>query len=260
MVQAYCVKCRAKIDIKDPKEVKLKDGRPAVKGTCPICTTNVFRIGAMPTEEAPAEKEESVMTIRVYCEACRGHRDMKYPKEVKLKDGRPAVVGSCYVCGTNMFLMGPMPKEATPPKDEIPTKDVHLNILKIRLAKGEITIEEFNKIKEILEDDVRTDDDQKEFNWDAAQPDGIVMSPLFDSWIRRAGLLSRWNNLLPKNVIIDIVNQYRNDVEPENYTEYSYELKENVVKSEDISQNNISKKGGALPKGFETNSEELDES
>ncbi len=50
MVQAYCVKCRAKTDIQDPKEVKLKNGRPAVKGTCPICKTNVFRIGAMPKE------------------------------------------------------------------------------------------------------------------------------------------------------------------------------------------------------------------
>ena len=39
MVQAYCVKCRAKRDIKDPKEVKLKNGRPAVKGTCPTCGT-----------------------------------------------------------------------------------------------------------------------------------------------------------------------------------------------------------------------------
>ncbi|MBT8251585.1 MAG: hypothetical protein KJO99_01960 [Nitrosopumilus sp.] len=50
MVQAYCVKCRAKRDIKDPKETKLKNGRPAVKGTCPTCGTNVFRIGAMPKE------------------------------------------------------------------------------------------------------------------------------------------------------------------------------------------------------------------
>ncbi|HSG84246.1 MAG TPA: DUF5679 domain-containing protein, partial [Nitrosopumilus sp.] len=33
MVQAYCVKCRAKRDIKDPKETTLKNGRPAVKGT-----------------------------------------------------------------------------------------------------------------------------------------------------------------------------------------------------------------------------------
>ncbi len=41
------MKCRAKRDIKDPKEVKLKNGRPAVKGTCPKCGTNVFRIGKM---------------------------------------------------------------------------------------------------------------------------------------------------------------------------------------------------------------------
>ncbi|MGB1429858.1 MAG: DUF5679 domain-containing protein, partial [Nitrosopumilus sp.] len=27
-----------------------KNGRPAVKGTCPTCGTNVFRIGAMPKE------------------------------------------------------------------------------------------------------------------------------------------------------------------------------------------------------------------
>ncbi|WP_268541291.1 DUF5679 domain-containing protein [Candidatus Nitrosotenuis cloacae] len=47
MTQAYCVKCRAKRDIKNPKEVKLKNGRPAVKGTCPKCGTNVFKIGKM---------------------------------------------------------------------------------------------------------------------------------------------------------------------------------------------------------------------
>ena len=47
MVQAYCVKCRAKTDVKDPVETTLKNGRPAVKGTCPTCGTKVFRIGKM---------------------------------------------------------------------------------------------------------------------------------------------------------------------------------------------------------------------
>ncbi|HET8719917.1 MAG TPA: DUF5679 domain-containing protein [Candidatus Nitrosotenuis sp.] len=47
MAQAYCVKCRAKREIKDPKVTKLKNGRPAVKGTCPKCGTNVFRIGKL---------------------------------------------------------------------------------------------------------------------------------------------------------------------------------------------------------------------
>jgi len=41
MVTAYCVKCRAK------REIKMKNGRPAVKGTCPKCGTKVFRIGKM---------------------------------------------------------------------------------------------------------------------------------------------------------------------------------------------------------------------
>ncbi|MCH8085087.1 MAG: DUF5679 domain-containing protein [Nitrosopumilus sp.] len=50
MVTAYCVKCREKRDIKNPEETTLKNGRPAVKGTCPTCGTKVFRIGKMPEE------------------------------------------------------------------------------------------------------------------------------------------------------------------------------------------------------------------
>ena len=48
MTTAYCVKCRTKREIKDPQEVTLKNGRPAVKGTCPECGTIVFRIGKNP--------------------------------------------------------------------------------------------------------------------------------------------------------------------------------------------------------------------
>jgi hypothetical protein len=46
MVQAYCVKDKKKVEIKNPKAVKLKNGRPATQGVCPICGTKVFRIGA----------------------------------------------------------------------------------------------------------------------------------------------------------------------------------------------------------------------
>ncbi len=47
MVTAYCVKCRKKVEMNDPKEVKLKNGRPAAKGTCPDCGTKVLRIGKL---------------------------------------------------------------------------------------------------------------------------------------------------------------------------------------------------------------------
>ena len=45
MTIAYGVKCREKREIKNPQITELKNGRPAVKGTCPECGTNVFRIG-----------------------------------------------------------------------------------------------------------------------------------------------------------------------------------------------------------------------
>ncbi len=45
MPTAYCVKCKTSIEIKDPQNVTLKNGKPAVKGVCPNCGTSVFRIG-----------------------------------------------------------------------------------------------------------------------------------------------------------------------------------------------------------------------
>lgn len=40
----YCVKCREKKEIKDAKEVKMANGRPAIKGVCISCGTGMFRI------------------------------------------------------------------------------------------------------------------------------------------------------------------------------------------------------------------------
>ncbi|MCD6568198.1 MAG: hypothetical protein J7K94_05655 [Dehalococcoidia bacterium] len=45
MATAYCMKCRKKVEIKDPKQITLKNGRPATQGTCAVCGTKVFRIG-----------------------------------------------------------------------------------------------------------------------------------------------------------------------------------------------------------------------
>ncbi len=45
MVPAYCMKCRKKVEIKNPKQITLKNNRPAVQGVCSVCGTKVFRIG-----------------------------------------------------------------------------------------------------------------------------------------------------------------------------------------------------------------------
>jgi Zn finger protein HypA/HybF involved in hydrogenase expression len=44
-MQAYCHKCRAKREIKNPQSIALKNKRPATGGVCPVCGTKVFRIG-----------------------------------------------------------------------------------------------------------------------------------------------------------------------------------------------------------------------
>ncbi|MEE8179283.1 MAG: DUF5679 domain-containing protein [Nitrosopumilaceae archaeon] len=45
MTTAYCVKCRTKREMKEPKSITMKNGRPATKGICPTCGTKMFRIG-----------------------------------------------------------------------------------------------------------------------------------------------------------------------------------------------------------------------
>jgi len=47
-MEAYCVKCKKKQEIKDPQEVSMKGKggtkRKAVTGVCPVCGTKMFKI------------------------------------------------------------------------------------------------------------------------------------------------------------------------------------------------------------------------
>lgn len=44
-VKAYCVKCKASREVSNPKQVILRNAKPAVQGTCPVCSTKMFKIG-----------------------------------------------------------------------------------------------------------------------------------------------------------------------------------------------------------------------
>jgi hypothetical protein len=44
-VEAYCVKCRSKREMKSAKAIKMKNGKPATQGVCPTCGTKMFKIG-----------------------------------------------------------------------------------------------------------------------------------------------------------------------------------------------------------------------
>ena len=46
MAEAYCVRDKQKVEIKNPEKITMKNGKPAVQGTSPSCGGKVFRIGA----------------------------------------------------------------------------------------------------------------------------------------------------------------------------------------------------------------------
>ncbi|MBA2505818.1 MAG: hypothetical protein H0V29_07725 [Thermoleophilaceae bacterium] len=47
MPEGYCVKEKKKVEMKDPEQVTMKNGRPAIKATCPSCGTKMFKIGKL---------------------------------------------------------------------------------------------------------------------------------------------------------------------------------------------------------------------
>jgi hypothetical protein len=51
-MEAYCVKCREKREIKDGKEVEMPNGRKAMQGVCPVCNTKLVRFLKMDKAKA----------------------------------------------------------------------------------------------------------------------------------------------------------------------------------------------------------------
>ena len=43
-MEAYCVKCKAKQEMSQTQQVTMKNGRSAMKGKCPVCSTGMYRI------------------------------------------------------------------------------------------------------------------------------------------------------------------------------------------------------------------------
>ena len=43
-VIGYCMKCKAKREMKETEEVTMKNGRKAMKGKCSVCGTGMYKI------------------------------------------------------------------------------------------------------------------------------------------------------------------------------------------------------------------------
>jgi DNA topoisomerase-1 len=50
-MEAYCVKCKTKREVKDGQAVFTAAGSPATKGVCPVCGTSLFRMGLTPAHD-----------------------------------------------------------------------------------------------------------------------------------------------------------------------------------------------------------------
>lgn len=44
-MQAYCLKCRTQREMQNAQQVTMKNGKPATRGRCPVCGTQMYRIG-----------------------------------------------------------------------------------------------------------------------------------------------------------------------------------------------------------------------
>ncbi|MBR9702872.1 hypothetical protein GOV10_02465 [Candidatus Woesearchaeota archaeon] len=47
MVEGHCMKCKEKREMKDATQVKMKNGRDAIKGTCSTCGCGMYKIGKL---------------------------------------------------------------------------------------------------------------------------------------------------------------------------------------------------------------------
>jgi len=64
MAEGYCVKCKAKKEIANAVEEVMKNGRKAIKGTCPECGVVMFKIlgGKNAVVTAPVAATEPAKT------------------------------------------------------------------------------------------------------------------------------------------------------------------------------------------------------
>ncbi len=44
-MEAYCMKCKQKREMKDAQPTTMKNGKPATTGICATCGTKLFKIG-----------------------------------------------------------------------------------------------------------------------------------------------------------------------------------------------------------------------
>ena len=64
-MEAYCMKCKTKREMKDPVASFNAKGSPVTLGICPVCGTKLYRIGKTPAHEGLTPPEKTTKPVKV---------------------------------------------------------------------------------------------------------------------------------------------------------------------------------------------------
>jgi len=103
---AYCVKCGTHTSTQKKQTVVLQNNARALKGECPTCATEVYKI--LPKGKAfktTVDREESYKKKYpdAYCVKCHEHTPTLSAKTVIMENGSRAMTGTCGKCGSAAY-------------------------------------------------------------------------------------------------------------------------------------------------------------
>jgi hypothetical protein len=103
---AYCVKCGTHTDTLQKHTVVLQNNARALKGVCPTCETQVYKIlpkGKDFGTRVPLTAEEKKKYPDAYCVKCKDHTPTRNAHTVVFDNMSRAVNGSCGKCGSEVY-------------------------------------------------------------------------------------------------------------------------------------------------------------
>src|SRR6266849_1711758 len=93
--------------MKDPQPITMKNGKPATLGICPNCGTKIYRIGkSVASLFGSLVRKRNGEKVEGYCLKDKRKVEMKDPHPITMKNGKPATVGTCPLCGTKLYRIG----------------------------------------------------------------------------------------------------------------------------------------------------------
>ncbi len=103
---AYCVKCGSHTDTLQKHTVVLQNNARALKGVCPTCETQVYKILPKGKDfgiKVPMTSEEKKKYPDAFCVKCKEHTPTKNAHTVVFDNNSRAVNGSCGKCGSEVY-------------------------------------------------------------------------------------------------------------------------------------------------------------